>query len=76
MKIAAALAALVDELAGGDVRDPLTQEFTLAAIWFDLCRLAGEPIPGYVAAIVDPPRPPRPARRLRPVPRPRLTIVR
>ncbi len=61
MTINDALAALVADLTAGDVPDPLHQEFTLAAVWYDLCRLAGEPVPASVAAIVDPP-PPHPAR--------------
>ena len=67
MTINDALAALVADLTAGDVPDPLHQEFTLAAVWYDLCRLAGEPVPASVAAIVDPPRPTRP---LRAVPKP------
>ena len=46
---------------------PLTHSFTLANVWCDLCRLAGEPVPGRVAAILDPPRPACP---LRAVPKP------
>lgn len=69
MTINDALALLVDELAGGDVPHPLAQSFTLANVWHDLCRLAGEPVPGCVVAVVDLPRPPRPVRRLRPVPK-------
>ena len=77
MSINDALTALVDDLAAGDVPDPLQQRFTLAAIWYDLCRLAGEDVPAAVAAIVDPPRPVRPARPLRAVPKPgrRLAIA-
>lgn len=47
------MAALVVELIEGEVPQPLYQEFTLGAIWADLCRLAGEPVPPAVAAIAD-----------------------
>ncbi len=39
------LAALVAELEAGDVPDPCGQRFTLAALWADLARLAGEEPP-------------------------------
>lgn len=71
MTINDALAALVDDLTAGEVSDPLHQEFTLAAVWYDVCRLAGEPVPASVAAIVDPPRPARSARLVRAVPKPK-----
>jgi len=45
--------ALVDELIAGDVPDPQYQEFPLALIWFDLCRLAGETPPAAILAVVD-----------------------
>ena len=70
MTINDALAALVADLTADDVPDPLHQEFTLAAVWYDLCRLAGEPVPASVAAIVDPPRPARSTRPVRAVPKP------
>jgi len=60
------LRALVAEMAAGDVPDPLAQPFTLALIWADLARLAGEPLPSEVAALVDAPIP---LRRLRSVPK-------
>ena len=50
----------------GDVPDPLAQPCTLALLWTDLARLAGEPLPAEVAALVDAPIP---LRRLRPVPK-------
>jgi hypothetical protein len=53
MTINAAMALLVDELTEGDVPAPLTQEFTLANIWADLARLAGEEVPAEVLAILD-----------------------
>jgi len=52
MTIAAALAALVDELAA-DIALPLAQTFTLAAVAADLCRVAGEPVPAAVLAVLD-----------------------
>ncbi len=60
------LRALVDEMAEGDVPDPLAQPCTLALVWADLARLAGEPLPAEVAALVDAPLP---LRRLHPVPK-------
>ena len=49
------LTDLCDELAAGDVPAPLAQPFTLAAVWADLARLAGEPVPPDVAAYLDEP---------------------
>lgn len=60
------LRALVAEMTAGDVPDPLAQPCTLALVWADLARLAGEPLPAEVAALVDAPIP---LRRLRPVPK-------
>lgn len=62
------LNALVDELVENDIAEPLGEPFTLAALWADLARLAGEPLPADVAALLDAPRP---ARTLRLVPPPR-----
>ncbi len=45
--------ALVDELAAEGVPAPLGGAFTLAAVWLDLCRLAGEPPPAEVLAVLD-----------------------
>ena len=45
--------ALVDELAAEGVPTPLREQFTLAAVWLDLCRLAGEPAPAEVLAVLD-----------------------
>ena len=45
--------ALVDELAAEGVPAPLGESFTLAAVWLDLCRLAGEAPPAEVLAILD-----------------------
>ena len=60
------LRALVAEMAAGDVPDPLAQPCTLALVWADLARLAEEPLPAEVAALVDAPIP---LQRLRPAPK-------
>jgi hypothetical protein len=60
MTINQALAALVAELAEGDVPDPLHQSFRLAFVWADLARLAGEPLPGHIARALDEPAHPAP----------------
>ncbi len=39
---------LVEELREAGIADPLAETFTLAAIWDDLARLAGEPPPPAV----------------------------
>ncbi len=46
---------LVDELAASEVPDALAQPITLAALWADLARLAGEPLPRWVARRLDAP---------------------
>jgi hypothetical protein len=51
------MAALVAELEEGEVPTPLAQEFTLANIWADLSRLAGEELPAAPRAIVGGPVP-------------------
>lgn len=33
----------------------LTETFTFAALWADLARIAGEPLPADVAAVLDAP---------------------
>ena len=43
--LTAVFVALVDELADEGVPDALTQRLTLAAVWADLARLAGEELP-------------------------------
>ncbi len=53
MPIDTLMRALVAELAAGGVPAPLAQSFTLAALWDDLARLAGEPTPPAVAALID-----------------------
>lgn len=55
MTIAEALTLLTAELEEGDMPEPLRQPFTLAAIWADLARIAGEVIPPEVAAELDAP---------------------
>jgi len=49
--------AAVERLTGGALARllpaPLTQRFTLAHTWADLARLAGEPTPPAVAALLD-----------------------
>jgi hypothetical protein len=52
--INAAMAALIEEL-GDEIPDILTAEFSLACLWTDLCRIAGEPVPRDVAAVLDAP---------------------
>ena len=49
------LSRLCDELAEGDVAEPLGESFTLAYIWLDLCRLAGEEPPAFLLALIDGP---------------------
>ena len=56
MSVNELLQALVDELAAGGVPRPLGQSFTLAAVWADLARLAGEDVPADVDALLDHPR--------------------
>lgn len=59
--------ALVAQLADDGILDPLNKPMALFAVWADLCRLAGEPEPPEVAALLDAPacatpaRPPLPA---------------
>jgi hypothetical protein len=47
------MTALCDELAEGDVAEPLGESFTLALVWLDLCRLAGEEPPAFLVALID-----------------------
>ena len=53
MSINELMAALVAELEANEIPDPLAERFTLANVWADLVRLAGEPVPAEVAAVVD-----------------------
>jgi len=49
-----AMTMLIEEL-GDEIPDVLTESFSLAAMWNDLCRLAGEIPPRDVAAVLDAP---------------------
>ena len=49
------MAALVVELIEHDIPSPMTQELSVFALWSDLARLAGEPVPSAVAALLDAP---------------------
>ena len=49
------LARLCDELAEAEVPEPLGESFTLALLWLDLCRLAGEEPPAFLVALIDGP---------------------
>ncbi len=54
MSVNRLLTALVAELEAGGVPTPLTQSLTLAAVWCDLARLAGEdPLAHVAAAVLD-----------------------
>ncbi len=57
MSVNVLLRTLVDEMAAADVPDPLAQPCTLALVWADLARLAGESVPAEVAALLDAPIP-------------------
>ena len=52
MSINDAMTLLVAELADGEVPQPLAQSFTLANVWCDLARLAGEELPTDALAVV------------------------
>ncbi len=52
MTINDAMAALVAELEAGEVPAPLSTRFTLAAVWQDLARIAGEALPADALAVV------------------------
>jgi len=47
-----AMILLVAELEAEEVLAPLAQRFTLANIWADLARLAGEALPAVAVAVV------------------------
>ncbi len=55
MTINDALTQFCRDLAADGVPAPLTQPFTLAALWHDLCALAGEDLPADVRALVEAP---------------------
>ncbi len=44
---------LVADLAAEGVPHPAAHPFTLAVLWADLCRLAGEEPPAEVLALLD-----------------------
>ncbi len=46
------MALLVAELTADEIPAPLSQRFTLANIWADLARLAGEELPAEALAVV------------------------
>jgi len=46
------MSALVAELEAEEIVTPLAQRFTLANIWSDLARLAGEELPAAAVAVV------------------------
>lgn len=52
LTINALMSALVAELEVEEVVTPLAQRFTLANIWSDLARLAGEELPAVAVAVV------------------------
>jgi len=52
--VTAVLTALYAELAE-EIPDVLSTPFTFATLWADLARLAGEPLPADVAAVLDAP---------------------
>ena len=45
MGINAIMATLVEELVAGGMADPLGEPLTLAALWADVARIGGEPLP-------------------------------
>jgi len=55
MTINDAMTLLLAELAADGIPDVLTETFTFAAMWNDLCRIAGEPVPRDVAIVLDQP---------------------
>ena len=52
MTLNALMIALVAELADGEIPMPLAQSFTLANVWADLARIAGEELPADALAVV------------------------
>ena len=52
MSVNDVMAALCDELAEGDVAEPLGESFTLALLWLDQCRISGETLPGFLLALI------------------------
>ena len=52
MRINDAMTLLIEDLAG-DVPPPLCQSFSLASVWNDLARIAGEPVPQNVRLLIE-----------------------
>ena len=52
MTLNALMTTLVAELADGEVPAPLSTRFTLANVWADLARIAGEELPADALAAV------------------------
>lgn len=52
MTINALMVALVAELTENEIPAPLSKRFTLAMVWADLARLAGEELPADALAVV------------------------
>ncbi len=52
MSINDAMTLLVAELEAGEVPQPLVGSFTLATVWQDLARIAGEALPADARAVV------------------------
>lgn len=55
MIVTEAFRALVAQLTEDEIPDPLNQPMPLFALVADLCRLAGEPEPPEIAALMDAP---------------------
>lgn len=53
MTVNEAFRILVADLAEEGVPAPLCQRLTVAALWSDLARIAGEPLPRPVAILAD-----------------------
>ncbi len=53
MSINRCMALLVNELRDDGIASPLHRSFTLAAVWDDLCRIAGEEPPAAVRALLE-----------------------
>jgi hypothetical protein len=47
------MALLVEELRADGIAEPLAEEFTLGAVWDDLCRLSGETPPAAVRQMFE-----------------------
>ena len=47
------MALLIEELRAEGIPEPLAEEFTLGALWDDLCRLGGEAPPAAVRRMFE-----------------------